>query len=89
MSAIPTLHGENNRFSFCPDSYFAQDNSGIEPCQVRIPTSPVIVRIPTLSRTILELSRFLLCADRLKKNMVEKETNACYQHFLLFQQRMQ
>ena len=24
LSAIPTLHGENNRLSLCPDSYFAQ-----------------------------------------------------------------
>ena len=24
LSAIPTLHSENNRFSLCPDSYFAQ-----------------------------------------------------------------
>ena len=42
---IPTLRG---------------DNSGIEPCQVGIPISLDKVRIPTLSRTILELSRFLL-----------------------------
>ena len=24
FSVIPTLHSENNRFSLCPDSYFAQ-----------------------------------------------------------------
>ena len=23
LSAIPSLHNENNRFSLCPDSYFA------------------------------------------------------------------
>ena len=40
-----------------------RDDSGIEPCQVGIPTSPDKVRIPTLSGTILELSRFLLCAE--------------------------
>ena len=70
LSANPTLHSENNRFSLCPDSYFAQgqfrnrtvpgrnsyfarqsENSGIEPCQVGIPTLPDKVRIPTLSRT--------------------------------------
>ena len=28
-TAIPTLHSENNRFSLCPDSYFAQGHSGI------------------------------------------------------------
>ena len=31
-----------------------RDDSGIEPCQVGIPTSPEKVRIPTLSRTILD-----------------------------------
>ena len=40
-----------------------RDDSGIEPCQVGNPTSSDKVRIPTLSRTILELSRFLLCAE--------------------------
>ena len=25
LSPIPTLHSENNRFSLCPDSYFAQN----------------------------------------------------------------
>ena len=24
LSAIPSLHSENNRFSLCPNSYFAQ-----------------------------------------------------------------
>ena len=24
LSSIPTLHSESNRFSLCPDSYFAQ-----------------------------------------------------------------
>ena len=38
------------------------DISGIEPCQVGIPTAPDKVRIPTLRWTIQELSRFLLCA---------------------------
>ena len=62
------------------DSHFVliptlrRDNSGIEPCQVGIPTLPDKVRIPTLSRTILEFSRFLLCAvhinghERILKN---------------------
>ena len=62
LSAIP-LRRENNRFSLCPDSYFAQGNSGIEQCQVEILTSPDKVRIPALRKTILELSRFLLCAE--------------------------
>ena len=44
---------------------FRRDDSGIEPCQVGIPTSPDKVRIPTLSRTFLELSRFLLCAEHI------------------------
>ena len=65
LSAIPTLHSETI------DSYFVliptlrRDNSGIEPCQVGIPTSPNKVRIRTLSRTILELSRFLLCVEHI------------------------
>ena len=42
-----------------------RDNSGSELCQVGIPTSPNKVRIPTLSRTILELSPFLLCAEHI------------------------
>ena len=50
---------------FVPIPTLRRDNSGIEPCQVGIPTSPDKVRIPTLSRTILELSRFLLCAEHL------------------------
>ena len=25
LSAIPTSHSENSRFSLCPDSYFAQE----------------------------------------------------------------
>ena len=45
-----------------------RDNSGIEPCQVGIPILPDKVRIPTLSRTILELSRFLLCAEHKRMN---------------------
>ena len=70
---------KKKRFYHCPrfllctvktiDSHFVQiptlrkDNSGIEPCQVGIPTSPDKVRIPTLCGTILELSLFLLCAE--------------------------
>ena len=48
---------------FVPIPTLRRDDSGIEPCQVGIPTSPDKVRIPTLSGTILELSRFLLCAE--------------------------
>ena len=62
LSAISTLHSENNRY-FVPIPTLRRDNSGIEPCQVGIPTSSEEVRIPTLSGTILELSRFLLCAE--------------------------
>ena len=42
-----------------------RDNSGIEPCQVGISSSPDKVRIPTLSGTILELSQILLCAENI------------------------
>ena len=41
---------------FVPIPTLRRDNSGIEPCQVGIPTSLDKVRIPTLSGTILELS---------------------------------
>ena len=47
---------------FVPIPTLRRDDSGMEPCQVGIPTSPDKVRIPTLSGTILELYRFLLCA---------------------------
>ena len=50
---------------FVPIPTLRRDNSGIEPCQVEIPTSPDKMRIPTLSGTILELSRFLLCAEHI------------------------
>ena len=42
-----------------------RDDSGIETCQVGIPTSPDKVRIPTLSGAILELFRFLLCEEHI------------------------
>ena len=48
---------------FVPIPTLRRDDSGIEPCQVGIPTLPDKVRVPTLSGTILELSRFLLCAE--------------------------
>ena len=41
---------------FVPIPTLRRDDSGIEPCQVGILTSPDKVRIPTLSGTILELS---------------------------------
>ena len=50
---------------FVPIPTLRRNDSGIEPCQVGIPTSPDKVRIPTLSRTILELSQFLLCAKHI------------------------
>ena len=50
---------------FVPIPTLRRDNSEIEPCQVGIPTSPDKVRIPTLSGTILELSRFLLRAEHI------------------------
>ena len=50
---------------FVPIPTLRRDDSRIEPCQVGIPTSPGKVRIPTLSGTILELSRFLLCAEHM------------------------
>ena len=28
VSAIPTMHRENNKFSLCPDSYFVQGQFG-------------------------------------------------------------
>ena len=40
---------------FVPIPTLRRDDTGIEPCQVEIPTSPDKVRIPTLSGTILEL----------------------------------
>ena len=40
-------------------------NVGTEPCQVGIPILPDKARIPTLSSSILELSRFLLCAEHI------------------------
>ena len=52
---------------FVPIPTLRKDNSGVEPCQVGIPTLPDKVRIPTLSRIILELSRFLLCAEHIYK----------------------
>ena len=48
---------------FVPIPILRRDNSGTESCQVGIFTSPDKVRIPTVRRTILELSRFLLCAE--------------------------
>ena len=48
---------------FVPITTLRRDDSGIEPCQVRIPTSSDKVRIPTLSKTVLELAQFLLCAE--------------------------
>ena len=65
LSAIPTLHSKTKDSHFVPIPTLRRDNSRMEPCQVRIPTSPDKVRIPTLSRTILELSRFLLCAEHI------------------------
>ena len=50
---------------FVPIPTLRRVNSGIELCQIGIPTSPDKVRIPTLRRTILELSRFLLCAEHI------------------------
>ena len=50
---------------FVPIPTLRRDDSGIEQCQVGIPTLPDKVGIPTLSGTILELSRFLLCADHM------------------------
>ena len=58
LSTVKTIDSR-----FVPIPTLRRDNSGIEPCQVGIPTSPDKVRIPTLSWTILELSRFLLCAE--------------------------
>ena len=63
LSAIPTLHSENNRFSLCPDSYFVQGRFRNRTVPGRNSYSPEKVRIPTFSGTILELSRFLLCAE--------------------------
>ena len=65
MSVIPTLHSETIDSHFVPIPTLRRDNSGIEQCQVGIPTLPDKVRIPTLSRTTLELSRFLLCAEHI------------------------
>ena len=50
-------------FNLVPIPTLRRDNSGIEPCQVGIPISPDKVRIPTLRRTILKLSRFLFCVE--------------------------
>ena len=54
---------------FVPIPTLRRDDSGIEPCQVGIPTSPDKVRIPTLSKTILELSQFLHCAEHIYSRM--------------------
>ena len=63
---IPTLHRTKTVDSqFVPIPTLRRDNSGIEPCQVGSPTSPDKMRIPTLSGTILEFSRFLLCAEHI------------------------
>ena len=48
---------------FVPIPTLRRDDSGIEPCQVGIPTSLDKVRVTTLSRTILEFTRFLLCTE--------------------------
>ena len=50
---------------FVPITTLHREDSGIEPCQVGIPTLPDKRRIPTLSATILQLSRFLLCAEHI------------------------
>ena len=63
LSAIPTLHTTDSHF--VPIPTLRRDNSGIEPCQVGILTLSDKVRIPTLSKTILQLSRFLLRAEHL------------------------
>ena len=50
---------------FVPIHTLCRDYSGIKPCQVGIPTSRDKVRIPSLHRTILGLSRFLHCAEHI------------------------
>ena len=57
---------------FVPIPTLRRDDSGIEPCQVGIPTSPDTVRILTLSRTILELSRFLLFAEHIYLILIKR-----------------
>ena len=65
---IPTLRREN-RISLCPIPTLHRDNSGIEPHQVEIFTSPGEVIIPSLRRTILELNRFLRCAEHIYRSI--------------------
>ena len=50
---------------FVPIPTLRTDNSGIEPRQVGILTSPGKERIPTLRRAIPELHRFLICAEHI------------------------
>ena len=63
---------------FVPIPTLRRDNSGIEPCQVGIPTLPDKVRIPTLSGTILEMSRFLLCAEQIYIAMEHTSVSLSY-----------
>ena len=50
MSPILTLRRKIIDSHFVPIPTLCRDNSGIEPCQVGILTSPGKVRIPTLRR---------------------------------------
>ena len=50
LSPIPTLRRKIIDSHFVPIPTLRRDNSGIEPCQVGILTSPGKVRIPTLRR---------------------------------------
>ena len=50
LSSIPTLGRKITDSYFVPIPTLRRDNSGIEPCQIGILTSPGKVRIPTLRR---------------------------------------
>ena len=69
LSAIPTLNSENNRFSLCPDSYFAQGRfrNRTEPGRNSyfarqsensyfVQDNSRIVPIPTLRRTYISIN---------------------------------